>query len=65
MNNGVTINRPFAMDIWLFRSPDGISLEILQEGEAPSSGTMEAMENSGTWCSIIKFYFIGFIWISC
>ena len=51
MNNGVTINRPPRDGHMAFvRSPDGISLEILQEGEAlPVQEPWKSMENSGTW----------------
>ena len=50
-NNGVTINRPPRDGHMAFiRSPDGISLEILQEGEAlPVQEPWKSMENSGTW----------------
>ena len=51
MNNGVTINRPPRDGHMAFiRSPDGISLEILQEGEALQvQEPWKSMENSGTW----------------
>ena len=51
MSNGVTINRPPRDGHMAFiRSPDGISLEILQEGEAlPVQEPWKSMENSGTW----------------
>ena len=51
MNNVVTINRPPRDGHMAFiRSPDGISLEILQEGEAlPAQEPWKSMENSGTW----------------
>ena len=51
MNNGVTINRPPRDGHMAFvRSPDGISLEILQEGEALKvQEPWKSMENSGTW----------------
>ena len=51
MNNGVIINRPPRDGHMAFiRSPDGISLEILQEGEAlPVQEPWKSMENSGTW----------------
>ena len=50
-NNGVTINRPPRDGHMAFiRSPDGISLEILQEGEAlPVQEPWKSMINSGTW----------------
>ena len=51
MNNGVTINRPPRDGHMAFiRSPDGISLEILQERRSTSSsGTMEVYGKFGTW----------------
>ena len=51
MNNGVIINRPPRDGHMAFiRSPDGISLEILQEGAAlPVQEPWKSMENSGTW----------------
>ena len=51
MSNGVTINRPPRDGHMAFiRSPDGISLEILQEGEALQvQEPWKSMENSGTW----------------
>ena len=51
MNNGVTINRPPRDGHMAFiRSPDGISLEILQEGEALQvQEPWKSMKNSGTW----------------
>ena len=51
MNNGVTINRPPRDGHMAFvRSPDGISIEILQEGEAlPQQEPWKSMENSGSW----------------
>jgi len=51
MNNGVIINRPPRDGHMAFiRSPDGISLEILQEGKAlPVQEPWKSMENSGTW----------------
>ena len=51
INNGVTINRPPRDGHMAFiRSPDGISLEILQEGEALQvQEPWKSMENSGTW----------------
>ena len=48
---GVTINRP-PRDGWMafVRSPDGISIELLQEGEnlAPAE-PWASMENTGSW----------------
>ena len=51
MDNGVTINRPPRDGHMAFiRSPDGISIEIIQEGESlPLEDPWKSMENSGTW----------------
>jgi len=51
MNNGVKINRPPRDGHMAFvRSPDGISIEILQEGESlPEQEPWKSMENSGSW----------------
>ena len=51
MENGVTINRPPRDGHMAFiKSPDGISIEILQEGEAlPIKEPWQSMKNSGTW----------------
>tara|TARA_B100001540_G_scaffold199999_1_gene176175 strand:+ start:1765 stop:2190 length:426 start_codon:yes stop_codon:yes gene_type:complete len=51
MENGVTINRPPRDGHMAFvRSPDGISIELLQEGEPlPISEPWKSMENSGSW----------------
>ena len=51
MNNGVIINRPPRDGYMAFvRSPDGISIEILQEGESlPEQEPWKSMENSGSW----------------
>jgi len=48
---GITINRPPRDGHMAFvRSPDGISIEILQEGPALSpSEPWASMENKGTW----------------
>jgi len=48
---GVTINRPPRDGHMAFvRSPDGISIEILQEGESlPQQEPWKSMENSGSW----------------
>ena len=51
MGAGVTINRP-PRDGWMafVRSPDNISIELLQKGEALAPAEPWAsMENSGTW----------------
>ena len=51
MKNGVTINRPPRDGHMAFiKSPDDISIEILQEGEAlPIKEPWQTMKNSGTW----------------
>mgnify|MGYP001202971520 FL=1 len=51
MNNGVTINRPPRDGHMAFiKSPDGISIEILQEGDSlPIEEPWQSMENSGSW----------------
>ena len=51
MDNGVTINRPPRDGHMAFvRSPDGISIEILQKGEnrAPAE-PWASMGNTGAW----------------
>jgi len=51
MDAGVTINRPPRDGHMAFiRSPDGISIELLQEGEslAPAE-PWSSMENTGSW----------------
>lgn len=50
-NAGVTINRPPRNGHMAFvRSPDGISVELLQKGEAqPPREPWASMENTGTW----------------
>ena len=51
LDSGVTINRPTRDGRMAFvRSPDGVSIEILQEGEAlaPAAPWSE-MANSGEW----------------
>ena len=51
MDAGVTINRPPREGRMAFvRSPDGISIELLQEGEplAPAE-PWASMDNTGTW----------------
>ncbi|MCY4212837.1 MAG: VOC family protein [Gammaproteobacteria bacterium] len=51
MDGGVTINRP-PRDGWMafVRSPDGVSVELLQKGEplAPAAPWAD-MPNTGTW----------------
>ena len=51
MDAGVTINRPPRDGHMAFvRSPDGISIELLQEGEALAAAEPWAsMKNSGEW----------------
>ena len=48
---GVTINRPPRDGHMAFvRSPDGVSIELLQEGEAlPPQEPWASMENTGSW----------------
>lgn len=50
-DKGVTINRPPRDGNMAFvKSPDGISIEILQKGEAkPPQEPWLSMENTGTW----------------
>ena len=51
MDQGVTINRP-PRDGWMafIRSPDQISIELLQKGEAlPVQEPWASMANTGTW----------------
>ncbi|MEM7676011.1 MAG: VOC family protein [Myxococcota bacterium] len=49
--SGVTINRPPRDGRMAFiKSPDGISIELLQKGDAlPPQEPWTSMENSGTW----------------
>lgn len=51
MDAGVVINRPPRDGHMAFvRSPDGISIELLQEGEhLPPAEPWASMENTGTW----------------
>ena len=51
IKKGVTINRPPRDGHMAFvKSPDGISIEILQEGESlPLQEPWRSMENSGSW----------------
>jgi lactoylglutathione lyase len=51
MDSGVTINRPPRDGYMAFiRSPDGISIELLQQGDAlPPAEPWASMENSGEW----------------
>jgi len=51
LDSGVTINRPPRDGHMAFvRSPDNISIELLQAGEAlPAAEPWASMENSGSW----------------
>jgi len=51
MDGGVTINRPPRDGRMAFvRSPDGLSIELLQEGESlPPQEPWLSMENTGSW----------------
>lgn len=51
MDSGVTINRPPRDGRMAFiRSPDGISIELLQDGSAlPPAEPWASMENTGSW----------------
>jgi len=51
MDGGVTINRPPRDGNMAFvRSPDGISIELLQEGDPlPPQEPWASMENTGAW----------------
>ncbi|MEZ5680351.1 MAG: VOC family protein [Erythrobacter sp.] len=50
MDAGVTINRPPRDGHMAFvRSPDGISIELLQEGYLEPQEPWASMENTGSW----------------
>jgi lactoylglutathione lyase len=51
MDKGVTINRPPRDGRMAFvKSPDGISIELLQQGDAlPSQDPWKSMPNVGSW----------------
>ena len=51
MDNGITINRPPRDGHMAFvRSPDGISIEILQKGDnLPSAEPWASLPNTGAW----------------
>ena len=50
MDAGVTINRPPRDGHMAFvRTPDGISIELLQEGHLPPQEPWASMENTGAW----------------
>ena len=47
---GVTINRPPRDGHMAFvRSPDQISIELLQDGHLPPQEPWASMSNTGTW----------------
>ena len=50
MDAGVTINRPPRDGHMAFvRTPDGISIELLQDGRLPPAEPWTSMPNSGEW----------------
>ena len=50
MDAGVTINRPPRDGHMAFvRTPDGISIELLQEGNLPPQEPWASMANTGSW----------------
>ena len=51
MDGGVTINRPPRDGRMAFvKSPDGVSVELLQDGEPlPAQEPWASMENTGSW----------------
>lgn len=50
MGNGVTINRPPRDGHMAFvKSPDGISVELLQNGRLEPAEPWASMPNSGSW----------------
>lgn len=50
MDAGVTINRPPRDGHMAFvRTPDGISVELLQDGRLPPAEPWASMPNTGTW----------------
>ena len=50
MDAGVTINRPPRDGHMAFvRTPDGISIELLQDGHLPPQVPWASMENTGAW----------------
>jgi len=50
MDGGVTINRPPRDGHMAFvRSPDGISVELLQDGVLPPAEPWKSMQNVGAW----------------
>ncbi len=50
MDAGITINRPPRDGHMAFvRSPDGISVELLQDGYLDPQEPWASMENTGSW----------------
>ena len=50
MDEGVTINRPPRDGHMAFiRSPDGISIELIQKGSLPPAEPWKSMPNTGSW----------------
>lgn len=50
MDMGVTINRPPRDGHMAFvRSPDGVSIELLQDGSLPPAEPWASMPNTGAW----------------
>ena len=50
MDAGITINRPPRDGHMAFvKTPDGISIELLQEGHLPPQEPWSSMENTGSW----------------
>ena len=50
MDAGITINRPPRDGHMAFvKSPDGISVELLQEGHLPPQEPWVSMKNTGSW----------------
>ncbi len=50
MDAGVTINRPPRDGHMAFvKTPDGISIELLQDGSLPATEPWASMPNTGTW----------------
>jgi lactoylglutathione lyase len=50
MDAGITINRPPRDGHMAFvRTPDGISIELLQDGHLPPQEPWASMENTGSW----------------
>lgn len=50
MDNGITINRPPRDGHMAFiKTPDGISIELLQDGQLAPAEPWKSMENVGSW----------------